>query len=73
MMDGSFKLVLKLQTPLGGFQSIFFLHRILPFLAFYKATMPMIDLTSTAIPNPVILSDNFAMTTTFPQLPSLMV
>ena len=24
MMDGSFKLVLKLQTPLGGFQSIFF-------------------------------------------------
>ena len=32
----------------------------------------MIDLISTAIPNPVILSDNVALTATLQMLPSLM-
>ena len=59
----SFKLLLE------EFRLFFLLDRWVTFFTLYKSIMTKIDWTSTAIPNPVILSNNVAMTATFLQFP----
>ena len=72
MMFDTCKPIIKLQTALGGVQCILFAASLGSILSTLQKYHDSDRLNFNCDPNPVILSDNVAITTTFPQLPSLM-